>query len=326
MRRNGRSLNRWLRAGAGVLAVAFALAAGGHARAQATPPARFYGSATIDGAPAVAGTVVQAFVGGAVCGTGAVNPGSGYSVDVASATSRSGCGIDGAVVTFTLGGLAADQTGVFTTGVFIPLPLSARTFAPAPLPPHRFYGTVFFNGRPLPAPSYIEVFIGDTRCGTGGVAFGGAYVIDVVSAAVTTGCGIPGAHVRFRVGGALPVHETGVFAIGGFTALDLTIAIPTPPAQVFERPIPGRVTLPPGTSVRFRGSDRSARVISAADERVSVSHDGRSILLTARDGVVILLVETRGADCGQVPGASSVRCFVDRRARITFTTMPVDWW
>jgi hypothetical protein len=102
--------------------------------AQPTPPNRFFGTATIDGRPAPDGTTVTAFVGANACGTGSVVGGQ-YQVDVASASTRSGCGTDGATVTFQIGSARAAQTGTFMTGAFTPLNLTATQATPTPTPP-----------------------------------------------------------------------------------------------------------------------------------------------------------------------------------------------
>lgn len=116
------------------LAGAFAMvaAAGVSAvHAQPTPPTRFFGTATVDGRPAADGTTVTASVGTNACGTGQVTGGA-YTVDVASASTRSGCGTDGATVTFTVGSARATQTGTFQTGAFVSLNLTAQAATPTP--------------------------------------------------------------------------------------------------------------------------------------------------------------------------------------------------
>lgn len=88
--------------------------------AQAPParPARFVGSVVINGAPAPAGTVVEARVGSASCGVTTVfsqGAESRYAMDV-QALQPSGalnCGTDGATVSFVVGGKAAQQTGTW---------------------------------------------------------------------------------------------------------------------------------------------------------------------------------------------------------------------
>jgi hypothetical protein len=312
-----------------LVALASALAGAGGASAQATPPTRVYGTATIDGVLAGPGTAVQAFVNGVDCGDAVVSSGGNYSIDVVSGVSRPGCAYDGAQVTFAVAGLAADQVVFFSTGTFINLNLTAHSLPPAPLPPAHFYGLVYFNGQPLPAPAVIGAFIGATSCGVGGVAAGGGYSIDVASSAVTAGCGVPGAVVQFRIGGALTAQETGVFAGGAFTALDLHFVTSTPPpSSVLQRGIPGRARLDPGESVRFsddpssRGS-RSARVINASGDTIRVSDRGDTMTIIAPEGTGLYAVDPRGADCRPpFAGSNILQCRLDRRARITVTTHP----
>jgi len=340
MRRGALARTRWVPLVAGLLALALIGATGSRAVAQATPPNRFYGTATVDGQIAFAGMAVQAFIGGVPCGDGVVAPGGGYSIDVVSAVSRPGCGYDGAAVTFALGGIAADQIAIYQTGGFTQLDLSVHgqsgpqptrpgSPAPVPVPPARFFGSITLNGGPFPTTSTIDALIGGVVCGSGGVTAGGAYAVDVASASVAAGCGTPGAIVSFRVGGTLPVNETGVFTIGGYTQLNLTIGGSQQPAATFiERRIYGRIILDPGQGVRFTDPDRPAnqrrshRVINSGGISVVVEDDGETITISAPGGTAVLLVETRSADCGQLFGQPNVvACSVARRARITFTAV-----
>lgn len=75
------------------------------------PPGRFAGTVTVNGAPAPAGTAVEARVGTTVCGTTTTflqNNASNYVVDVpASDAENQGCGTDGATVTLFVNGQAA---------------------------------------------------------------------------------------------------------------------------------------------------------------------------------------------------------------------------
>lgn len=92
--------------------------------AQPTPPTRFFGSATVNGQPAANGTTVTATIGGTNCGSGTVSNGS-YSVDVASGSTKPGCGTNGAEVSFQIGSATANETRPFQTGAFVPLDLTA---------------------------------------------------------------------------------------------------------------------------------------------------------------------------------------------------------
>ena len=90
----------------------------------ATPPVRIYGSVTVAGQPPAAGTVVVAFVGATACGSGSVAADGSYVLDVRSAAAQAGCGVDGAIITFTVAGRRARETAVYQSGAFIQRHLS----------------------------------------------------------------------------------------------------------------------------------------------------------------------------------------------------------
>jgi len=118
--------------------------------AQPTPPTRFFGTATLDGKPAPDGTTITASIGSTSCGTGSVTGGN-YQVDVASASTRPGCGTDGATVTFTVGSAKATQTGTFQTGAFVNLALTATSAAQATATPTAAPATATRTATPAPA-------------------------------------------------------------------------------------------------------------------------------------------------------------------------------
>jgi hypothetical protein len=99
------------------------------AQAQAAPPTRVYGTATIDGAAAPPGTLIEAIVNGATCGSDRL-VGSSYVIDVEAAVKNPWCAGPGATVSLTIGGVPARETATYQTGLFIRLDLSR---APVPL-------------------------------------------------------------------------------------------------------------------------------------------------------------------------------------------------
>jgi hypothetical protein len=136
------SWRRGLAGGALVAVVALLVASLGtgldSAKAQPpSPPNRFFGSVTLDGAAAAAGTVVSAQIGGVECGSTTVVTGEtfAYIVDAVSDGEISGCGSAGATVSFLVGGNTADQTATWTSGDFTQLDLTASSAAPPPPPP-----------------------------------------------------------------------------------------------------------------------------------------------------------------------------------------------
>jgi hypothetical protein len=122
------------------------------------PPSRFAGRVVISGQPAPAGTIIQARIGSVVCGSSTAFASGGetrYVIDVATlADAHPGCGIDGAIVTFSIGDSVANQSGAWHNYQLNLLDLSAGA-APAappvpsqaPLPPNTgSFGTDSGNG------------------------------------------------------------------------------------------------------------------------------------------------------------------------------------
>jgi uncharacterized repeat protein (TIGR01451 family) len=86
------------------------------AHAQIEPPARFTGAISLfEAKPSGSGLAVRAYVGDVECGVGKIS-GAGYSVNVASALQKPGCGTAGAQVTFTIGDYWAFETGSWKSG------------------------------------------------------------------------------------------------------------------------------------------------------------------------------------------------------------------
>lgn len=86
------------------------------AQAPPAPPSRFVGNVTVNGAPAAANAVIEARIAGAACGTTTVFASGSemrYAIDVPALdpVANPGCGTDGSVVDFYVGGKKADQTG-----------------------------------------------------------------------------------------------------------------------------------------------------------------------------------------------------------------------
>jgi len=82
----------------------------------------------INGKDAADGTVVEAYIGNTLCGTGTVqnrNNAEIYLVDVVGAGQKPGCGKDGDTVTFKVAGLDAKETGKYATAAATHLDLTA---------------------------------------------------------------------------------------------------------------------------------------------------------------------------------------------------------
>jgi hypothetical protein len=98
-----------------VIASAMVVSVAG-AQSPPTPPSRFVGSVTVNGAPAAAGTTIEARIGATTCGVTTVFMSGGqarYALDspALDPAQNPACGTDGAVVTFFVGGQQANETG-----------------------------------------------------------------------------------------------------------------------------------------------------------------------------------------------------------------------
>jgi hypothetical protein len=89
------------------------------------PPNRFFGTLTLGGQPAPAGTQITATIGGVVCGARSTADAGRYQIDVVAASERPGCGTSGAAVSFRAGDATANETGTWAAGQFTRLNLSA---------------------------------------------------------------------------------------------------------------------------------------------------------------------------------------------------------
>jgi len=119
---------------AAVVAVLSSLMVAAVSAQPPTPPNRFFGNVTLDGAPAPAGTNVTATIGGNVCGQTTVQADSTYVLDVVSSGQTAGCGTEGASIDLTVGGSPAG-TASWSSGQFTELDLAGAAATPTPPPP-----------------------------------------------------------------------------------------------------------------------------------------------------------------------------------------------
>jgi len=126
----------------GVLLLGFSGAFTAHeaaAESPPTPPSRFAGSVTLDGAPVAPGTVITAVIGSASCGaTSTYTSGAEarYNLDVPALDpgASPNCGTDGASVTFFVGAIKAKEVGSWKNYELSVLNLTAETPKPSPSP------------------------------------------------------------------------------------------------------------------------------------------------------------------------------------------------
>ena len=164
-------------------------ASGAFAQSPPSPPSRFVGTVTLNGATAPDGTVVTAKVNGNACGSGNVSGGN-YKVDVPAADPAATvqCGKDGDTVTFFVNGAQAAQTGTWhnyalgqvnltattSTATATPsatTPPSTSTAQPSSTPKGPNTGSgVAGGGSSAPAWLFALLGLGAVAFGIGGVA------------------------------------------------------------------------------------------------------------------------------------------------------------
>ena len=132
-----------------VAVVAFLFLMPSGASAQRVIPHAFLGLATINGSPAADGTVVAALVDGRQVAAKSVSGGS-YPVLLVEPANDS---FAGKIVTFTIGGIPANETALWTQGEVTQLNLSAT---PSPLAPT---ATPVPAATAVPAPTPTPVIV-----------------------------------------------------------------------------------------------------------------------------------------------------------------------
>ena len=110
------------------------------AQAPPNPPSRFVGAVTVNGAPAPAGTLIEARIGNAACGQSSVfmsGSEARYALDspALDPAGSPGCGADGSTVQFFVGGQKANETGSWANYRLNTVNLTvAPAAAPSPTP------------------------------------------------------------------------------------------------------------------------------------------------------------------------------------------------
>lgn len=124
-----------------VVATLVGLSFAAPASSQPMFPATFFGTATIDGENVPDGTPVVAWIDGVNCtqddtaerGTIVEGGVSSYAILVVHESQRPGCGRDGKLITFTVGGREANETAEWGPGIYH-VDLSVGDAGPVPLP------------------------------------------------------------------------------------------------------------------------------------------------------------------------------------------------
>jgi hypothetical protein len=145
----------WL---AGVLGVVLFAASGAlgattvSAESPPNPPARFVGSVLVDGQAPAGGTLIEARIGSSTCGATTVFSAGGearYVIDSPALDpgANPNCGVDGAVVTFYIGGKLAKESGSWKNYQLNTVNLSyvTPTVTSTPKPPVTGFGPATDN-------------------------------------------------------------------------------------------------------------------------------------------------------------------------------------
>ncbi len=179
---------------------------------------------------------------------------------------------------------------------------------------HRLSGVVTIEGRAAPAGVRVTAAVGDTACGSGTVATGGQYRLDVAPATAMPGCGVDGAEVRLTVtppfGDGWQVGPALTFQTGGATRLDLTVDLRRLEPHPDNVPWNGTwwqppVELPVGTCGPVSGV--SARAVQGAlaqwqeanrsqGLRVRLRADGRTACADDQPGIMVIEEELDSRD------------------------------
>ena len=107
------------------------------AQSPPNPPSRFVGNIVVDGAPAAAGTLVEARIGAVTCGATTVFMSGGearYVLDspASDPAQNPNCGADGSTVTFYVAGKQAAETGSWANYKLNTVNLTVTTAATTP--------------------------------------------------------------------------------------------------------------------------------------------------------------------------------------------------
>jgi hypothetical protein len=158
------------------------------AESPPSPPARFVGSVTVEGAPATAGTLIELRIGTSTCGNTSVfmsGAEARYAVDspALDPAATPNCGVDGAVVSFYVGGKKANETGVWhnyqlnTVNLTVTTPTPAASTTPGagtpastPKPPTTGGGTATGSSDTTAIWLYAALGLGAIAFGVGGTA------------------------------------------------------------------------------------------------------------------------------------------------------------
>lgn len=149
------------------------------AESPPNPPARFVGSVLVDGQAPASGTLIELRIGNATCGATTVfmsGSEARYAVDSPALDpgANPNCGVDGASVSFYIGGKKANETGTWknyqlnTVNLTYTTPTPTASASPTPKPPVTGTGLASDNGSATWL--YVALGLGALAFGVGGAA------------------------------------------------------------------------------------------------------------------------------------------------------------
>jgi hypothetical protein len=206
-----------------------------------TPPHRFSGTANLNGAVA-ANATINAIINDVICGSTTANSSGGFRIDVLSREDRSGCGINGAIVRFTVNGASAAEARIWEMGDFGAVNLNAPSSAA--LDVFTISGNASMQGQPVPS-ALVTARIGGVNCGAALADASGNFQLQIAGSSIRSGCGTAGVTVNFTIGDQ-PAAQTIAFVPGGQQTLNLSVGGSASVGAWLNGPAPaGQPTCPP---------------------------------------------------------------------------------
>jgi hypothetical protein len=198
-----------------VIAGTLALSRGAQAD---TPPHRFSGTANLNGT-AAANAAIAALINDVNCGSTTANSSGQFRIDVSSREDKAGCGLNGAIVRFTVNGSNAAEARIWEMGDFGSVNLNAPTSAA----PDTFTltGNATIQGQAVPS-ALVTAKINNVVCGAAIADASGNFRLVIAGSAIRSGCGTQGATVSFTIGDQAAT-QTIAYVPGGQQALNLSV-------------------------------------------------------------------------------------------------------
>lgn len=240
----------------------------------------------------VINAVVEALIGGQVCGSATTSATGTFNLIVASSNQQPGCGVPGSTINYRVSGQILGQMTSFQLGgfSFVNLTFSGTVAPTTQVAGHTVSGAVVSGTGAAVPNTTVQALVGSTVCATATTDANGRFTLVVPPAGQQAGCGVNGTTISFRVGNQA-VTQTLVFQSGGTATITLpfsptTAAATTTPStgaatttvrvnQWLDRPPTSAGTTPgcpaPGSwELRYWGGDTPIAVAAAVCPNVTV--------------------------------------------------------